>query len=140
MSYCHSDFLSLGLALGSPCEVAQQVLQVFAAPLDSSEGAYGFWYQAPRMAKRFRGNKFSSQTLQFDGMEFTNVTFQGVTFTYSGGAFSFRKVTFSLPLTVRLEDSSPNTAALIDLIRSLNSGDRRLSPSEGVPIVRETGT
>jgi len=94
------------------------------------------------MAKRFRGNKFSSQTLQFDGMEFTNVTFQGVTlpFTYSAGAYSFRKVTFSLPLTVRLEDPSPNTAALIDLIRSLNSGDRRLSPSEGVPIVRETGT
>ena len=92
------------------------------------------------IAKRFRGDEFSGQTLQLDGMEFTNVTFQGVTFTYSGGAYSFRKVTFSLPLTVRLEGPAANTAALIDLIRSLNAGDRRLSPSAGVPIVRETGT
>ena len=92
------------------------------------------------IAKRFRGDEFSDQTLQLDGMEFTNVTFQGVTFTYSGGAYAFRNVTFSLPLTVRLEGPAANTAALIDLIRSLNSGDRRLSPSSGVPIVRETGT
>jgi len=96
--------------------------------------------RVPGIAKRFRGDTFSGQTLQLDGMEFTNVTFQGVTFTYSGGAYSFRNVTFSLPLTVRLEGAAANTAALIDLIRSLNEGNRRLSPSPGIPIVRETGT
>src|SRR5215472_4458871 len=83
---------------------------------------------------------FSGQTLQLDGMEFTNAPFQGVTFTYCGGAYSFRNVTFSLPLTVRLEGPAANTAGVIDLIRSLNSGNGRLSPSTGVPIVRETGT
>ena len=92
------------------------------------------------IAKRFRGDEFRGQTLQLDGMEFIDATFQGVTFTYSGGAYSFRNVTFSLPLTVRLEGPAANTSELINLIRSLNSGERRLSPSTGVPVVRETGT
>jgi hypothetical protein len=92
------------------------------------------------IAKSFRGDEFRGQTLQLDGMEFIDATFQGVTFTYSGGAYSFRNVTFSLPLTVRLEGPAANTSELINLIRSLNSGERRLSPSTGVPVVRETGT
>jgi len=96
--------------------------------------------RVPGIAKSFRGDNFRGQTLQLDGMEFTNATLQGVTFTYSGGAYSFRNVTFSLPLTVKLEGPAANTAALINLIRSLNEGKGRLSPSPGIPIVRETGT
>ena len=94
----------------------------------------------PGMAKTFRGDKFTEATLQLDGMEYVDTTFEGVTFTYSGGAYSFRNATFSLPLTVRLEGPAANTSGLVDLIRSLNSGNPRLSPSPGVPIVRQTGT
>ena len=94
----------------------------------------------PGIARSLRGDNFTGRTLQLDGMEYIDARFQGVTFTYAGGAYSFRNATFSLPLTIRLEGPAANTSGLIDLIRSLNSGKPRLSPSPDVPIVRETGT
>jgi hypothetical protein len=74
---------------------------------------------------------------QLDGVEFKDSEFKGVTWEYSGGAFSLVNVKISTPMRVTLKGAAANTMALLAIVQAVNDGARPRPMNPNAPVLRQ---